>query len=508
MSKTARILVKGSTLRTLYFFIQVAVLFFMTPFVVYSLGDRMYGFWTFVGMFIGYYGLLDFGLSLATERYIASAIGAEDKEEWNRIFNISLLIFTGIGLIALLISLILALVSPWFWSNIDDASLFSKVVLILGINMAIEFPLRAFTGVLTSQLRFDIMSILQLLTLFFRTALIVLVLVLGYKVLAMALVTALSGIPEKILKIYFAKKSLPTIQFNYKVWKRSTAKTLFSYSFYSFIFKIADILKFQVDFIVITALISLSAVTHYKIGSMLALQMQSLMVAVMGFMLPVFSRLYGKEDYDNIKKTFFFANKISIYIASFIGFGLIFWGKPFIEIWMGPDYLDAYPVLLILVLGLVFAFSQVPSLEFLLGTTGYKFVGIMSVIEGVCNLILSLILVRHFGLIGVALGTFIPISIVKLVIQPIYVSRVLNVHYFEYIQRIAKTIGFVFLALIVPALISKVFAAPNYTALLTLGFISFSIFTVSIWFFGFSSSEGEIIRGAIFLKRTKIQVAE
>ncbi|MCK4827226.1 hypothetical protein KA005_66465, partial [bacterium] len=74
--------------------------------------------------------------------------------------------------------------------------------------------------------------------------------------------------------------------------------------------------------------------------------------------------------------------------------------------------------------------------------------------------------------------------------------------------RIAKIIGFVFLALIVPALISKVFAAPNYTVLLTLGFISFSIYTVSIWFFGFSSSEGEIIRGAIFLKRTKIQVAE
>ena len=121
-------------------------------------------------------------------------------------------------------------------------------------------------------------------------------------------------------------------------------------------------------------------------------------------------------------------------------------------------------------------------------------------------MLLSLILVRHFGLIGVSLGTFIPMAIIKLVIQPIYVSRVLNVHYFEYIQRIAKSIGFVFLALIVPALISIIFAAPDYRVLFALGFISSSIYMLIIWLYGFSSSEVRILREAVFLKPSKIPV--
>lgn len=508
MSKTARILVKGSSLRIFSYFAQVAVSICLTPFIICSLGDRMYGFWALVGAFIGYYGLLDFGLSDAVNRYIASAIGAKDYDECNRVFNTAFILYFLFGITALFVSVLISALTHLFIKNPGDAALFVKVIFILGLNMAIELPLRAFRGVLTSQLRYDIMSMTELLTLVFRTALIILVLTTGYQVLAMAVVTLLSSIPQKLLTIYFAKRNLPQVQINRKEWNASTARKLFSYSVYSFIWQISNILKFKVDLIVVTIFLGLSAVTHYRIGSMLAFQMQAFMIATLGFMIPVFSRLYGKEDYENIKKTFFFVNKISIYIASFLGFGLIFWGETFIQKWVGPDYLDAYPVLLILVAGILFAFFQVPGLDFLLGTTGYKFVGIINVIEGLCNLLLSLVLVRFYGLVGVALGTLIPITIIKFFIQPIYVSRTLHVQISEYIRKVVRPILIVVLSLLLPAFISELLAIPDYRVLFMLGFISLVIYSLVLWIFGFNSSEIGMIRDSISLHRPKIQVSQ
>ncbi|HEV2246346.1 MAG TPA: hypothetical protein VGW37_06805 [Terriglobia bacterium] len=76
MTKSAtKLVVSGSALQAVQFAIAVVVAFFLTPFVIHSLGDRMYGFWTLAAAFVGYYGLMDLGLSSAVNRYIAGAAG-------------------------------------------------------------------------------------------------------------------------------------------------------------------------------------------------------------------------------------------------------------------------------------------------------------------------------------------------------------------------------------------------------------------------------------------------
>ena len=84
------------------------------PFVINSLGDRMYGFWTLIGTFLGYYGLIDFGLSSAVNRYISEAVGAQDSKKCNNIFNTALVLFSILGVIALALSLWGHRRKPWF----------------------------------------------------------------------------------------------------------------------------------------------------------------------------------------------------------------------------------------------------------------------------------------------------------------------------------------------------------------------------------------------------------
>ena len=84
------------------FALRTFVSLFMTPFMIYHLGDRSYGLWILVSSFSTFYGLLDFGLASAVQRFLSRAIGKDDRKEANRIFNSSLIVFSCIGLSALM----------------------------------------------------------------------------------------------------------------------------------------------------------------------------------------------------------------------------------------------------------------------------------------------------------------------------------------------------------------------------------------------------------------------
>ena len=493
MSYYAKKLAYGSMLGVANHLATIVVALFLMPFVVFSLGDRMYGFWTLASAFIGYYGLLDFGLSSAVGRFIARAIGAGDKEECNRIINSAFFIYSCMGLVVLIITFLLASFAFLFFQDPVESSLFRKVILVLGVNVAINFPIKVYKGIVEAKLQFEIISFIKFISLILRTALFVIVLMKGYKILALALVTLMSCIPEYILSVYFAKRNFPDFKIEISLWKLGTTKSLFSYSSHTFIIRMADEMRFNIDGLVISAFIGLSAVTHYRVASTLVQHFISLILAIMGVLLPFFSRLDGEENTEKIKETLLFSTKISVIITSFVGFGLIAWGKPFIERWMGPQYLDAYPCLVVLVIGSVFDLWQAPTVSLLYGIAKHRFYSLYNSLEAVCNVVLSLLLVRRYGILGVAIGTFIPMAIMKLLIQPVYACRVTNIAYWDYVKKISHTVFIVSLALLFPIFITDRFAAPDYLRLMGVGIMSMIGFLLVLWKFEFHPDEKKLI---------------
>jgi O-antigen/teichoic acid export membrane protein len=109
--------------------------------------------------------------------------------------------------------------------------------------------------------------------------------------------------------------------------------------------------------------------------------------------------------------------------ATFIATCLILYGRPFIQAWVGERYGDSYAVLVIITIGIYCDVSQIPSVSYLFGVAKQRFLSITGLIEGVCILGLSMALVKKYGLSGVALGATIPMATMKLLVQPIYVTR-------------------------------------------------------------------------------------
>jgi O-antigen/teichoic acid export membrane protein len=490
MSKKARLLARGSIFRMIDFFSVALVTLAMTPFVINSLGDNMYGLWIFVGSFLGYYWVMDFGLNSAIQRFLSRAIGAEDDLEANKVINTAIYIFAILGIMAFILSIFIAYFVPALIKNISEILVFRTVIIILGMSFAIGFPMRIFNGILTANLRYELSTTVELIKLFLRTALVIVFLKMGHGVIALAFITFFLDAGGYLMQYFIVKKMFPRVVFSRLYFDKTKIKSLFSYSTYTFISQVADQLRFNLDNLVITIFMGLNLVTLYSIASRLIKYFLQFMASAIGMLTPLFSQYEAIGDYESIRNKFLLTTKISAYLAILVGGLLVIFGKVFIQRWVGLRYLEAYPILLILLIPFVFDVMQIPGNNLLYGLSKHKYYSISNSIEGIVNLVLSIVLVKKYGLYGVALGTAIPMIVVKLFVQPVYTCHVIGLSWKKF-----------YLSLILPVVVSatsilfiywfmiRKFIMPNYVTILILSSAGILFFCIIIYKLGLALQE-------------------
>ncbi len=419
--------VRGSSLRVVGMISTTLVGIFMMPFLIHSLGDRIYGFWALAGTFLGYYGLLDLGIVSAVQFYVAKALGEEDPTAANRAISTAFYAFAALGLAVALATVFVAFLAPLFVHSASEAGLFRKVIWITGIGVAVGFPGRAFIGAISASLRWDLISSVGLGVLVLRTVLIVLAIKAGAGIVGLAAITVLADIVTYVCYYLVLRDIHDYFRLSLALASIHSLKEVLRYSGFTLLVNVSDQLKFYVDVLVVAAILSVSAVTHYAIASRLTFTYRGLMIAIFGILSPIFSQLLGSKNAPQMKRVFELTTKLSTATAALIVCGMILYGRRMIELWMGKDYLDAYWPLLFLATGTFFEIAQIPSVAYMYGVSRHHFLAYVNLFEGTANLVLSLYLGRLYGMKGVALGTLIPMLVVWLFVQPVYVCRKMDI---------------------------------------------------------------------------------
>lgn len=485
--------------------LQIIVAFVMMPFIIHSLGDRMYGFWVLIGTFMGYYGLLDLGLSSATSRFVSQSLGRQDKDGMNEIFNNSLLLFTFIGLGICLLSFLVYSLCGFFIKDPAELHIFKILLTLLGINIAISFPVKAFEGVLTSFLRFDLIAYAAIIRLITSNLFIYFFLNAGYGIIAIGVITFATSLLQYLLVIVFTRKVFTEIDIKFSLQNRKKFRDLFHYSKKSFAIQFGGILKNKVDVFVIAGFLSANLVTYYAVATRIIEYLTTFMINTMGILLPVFSQYEGRKHYDVIREKFFQMSKLSATMSVFMGLSVFFYGKGFILLWMGDKFAESYTVLVILCAAFTTSFMQNPSLNLLYGISKHHLYAIANNLEGVFNLLLSLVLVKFYGIYGVAFGTAIPMIIFKLFIQPIYVCRAIDVSIQKYYWNIMFLPG---LKTAVPLIIyfyyARHFLTPDYMSILLLFILQILLFLPYAFFVILDNELQLIIKKALAPRLSKL----
>jgi len=287
----------------------------------------------------------------------------------------------------------------------------------------------------------------------------------------------------------------------YRIEKKAVelkiAKSLSSYSVYTFLAYIADTIRFQIDPLVISGLIGLAMVTHYRVAGVFAQYYMQMIIFSVGMLQPVFSRLHGAGDRPGIEKVFYFGTKLSSCISIFICLALIGWGKPFIIRWMGLAYQDAYWPLVVLSLAVLLDVCQKPSIDLLYATFNHRFYTYTNWAEGILNLVFSLLLAKPLGIVGVALGTLIGAFLIRVVLQPWWVCRVNGIGYPIYMRFLGRNLLYCTFLMGAATAISAWGLRPSYPLLVASAICATLIYAIGSWLVVFNPVEREYFKAAI-----------
>ncbi len=486
-------LLRGSFLNTLGLVITIVVAFFMFPFLVHNLGDKTYGLWVLVMTFVDYYILLRMGFSEAVVRYLARSVGENDTREMSKISSTTFFIFLGIAILMLVFTGILFWGAELIVKNQSNLNLFQTLILILGINTAISPPLSVFGAILSAHMKYFVARLASIAALLLKNLLIFISVSRGGGLISIAWIYLICHLLASAFLICYVRKTYPSIKISLEYYRKEKFKTLFSFSFFTFIAQLADKLRYRVDTIVITAYIGLAAITHYNVGFRLINYFIMLIIAATGVFQTYISQEKGLGNYQSIRDKFMFVTKLSSFLSVFIGGSLIIYGKPFIRRWMGAEYTDSYSVLFILSISTIVFLAQFPTKTVLYGISKNKFWAYSNIIEGICNVILSLLLVKKLGLIGIALGTTIPMLIMKLIFQPIYISKILSIDLKKYYKHLAWNLFRPLFILFIFYLIVQNFLQPSYKTIFILAAIQAIVYLLVSFLLFFKKQEKDLI---------------
>jgi O-antigen/teichoic acid export membrane protein len=499
---TATNLFKSSVTRTSFTILQIGVGFFMMPFLVSKLGDQWYGIWTVVGSLTAYFYLADFGLTTAVIRNVAKFLARKNHTAVNIVVNTTLVIYSVLGLVILLLTLFMTYFAYYFIPNAQTLSLVRLTILILGVNLAIEFPYKAFAGIISAYLRYDLLTYVHLFTFIIATTCTVLFLSTGYGIVALALIGFFSAQVSNVLFFLISKYLHPDMVISLRYFVRNEIRGLFTYGIWSFVVQISDQVRFRIDSLVIAWVLGATYVTHYFIGARLAEYFIDLIFRATNILMPIFTKYYEENNYEEIRSRLLFFTKINA-IASVFGGGLIIIvGVPFISRWMGINYLDAYPVLAVLVAGRIAEAIYNPAGIVMYAIAKHPRMALVNTVEGIANLCLSIVLVHYWGILGVALGTTIPQLVARLYVLPLYTCGLINLTLKKYYFNILPTIFFtVIYELVFYILTKNMLNIPQYINIVFVCLSAIPIYFSAILFVAFSKSERVLIRSMIPLKR-------
>ncbi|HEX4783733.1 MAG TPA: oligosaccharide flippase family protein [Candidatus Sulfotelmatobacter sp.] len=416
--------------------INVLAGIFLSPYILHHLGDDAFGLWVLIFSVTGYYGLFDLGIRSSIIRYVAKYSSVFANDELNRLINTALVSYSAIGTIALLITFVLSFyVGSIFRISGGSVQVARWLFLMVGASVALSFPLGVFGGILEGLQRFYVLNITSVGATAMRALLIVIALHYGYGLLTVTLITVALPLLTSLINATVVLRILP-LRFGLQHLSRETLNRIASYSGTTFIIIVATRLRFRTDALVIGTFLSSAAITYFTIGSRLVDYAGEVVSGLAQLFVPMSSKSDATGDLAGLRKIFVAGNRACALIIFPIAAMLIILGKSLIEAWVGARYIaTSYPVLLILVIPYTLMLAQSASTRVLFGMAKHRTLAIVILLEGTANLILSITLVRPFGILGDAVGTAIPLACTTLVFLPRHLCRVLNLRISLYLRE-------------------------------------------------------------------------
>lgn len=417
--------VRGTIARNTVFnalgrFWEALIALVLTPYILTRLDYEAWGLWSLVAVFTGYASLFDFGLSSGFAKFIAEHAARKDTQRVSSIVSTGFCFYLALSFVAIsagwfAVDLLLDHVVTWFRPGLANADpkqqamiedlrfLFRGALVLFGINNCIA----PFGAIPTGLQRMGVSNVIAVGSSILKFGATVFFLERGDGVrgllYANALVLAVTGVAT----VAAAFALCPGLRLGLREARRDTFGELFGFGWRTQIAKLANLVNFQTDRVVIAWYGGAALTGVYRVGEELAMKVRQFPALLVSALTPAASDLDARDRQDHLRDLYLRSTKYLAAVSVPLTVFLVAAALPLLHVWLGDlTHLDkAAWVLRILVVGYLANLVAGGGMSIALGMGQAQLAMRAGILSMAANIVLTVVLVLTIGFYGVPIGT-------------------------------------------------------------------------------------------------------
>jgi O-antigen/teichoic acid export membrane protein len=211
-----------------------------------------------------------------------------------------------------------------------------------------------------------------------------------------------------------AYRIFPDLRIRPSLFRRDRLREVTGFSVYASIIDWANKLNYQLDELVIGVFMGPAAVAVWAPAERIISGTQRLTNQLNGVLFPVIVESDASQQKERLQRILMQGTLLSLAMVVPIAIALILLADPLIHAWLGERaaaMAGAIPIIQILAVAVAIRVGTATGTTLLKGAGKHRMLAFVNLGTGVANVLLSMALIARFGLVGVAVGTLIPIAL-------------------------------------------------------------------------------------------------
>lgn len=396
---------KGAVISYVSIFLNIAISFFYTPWMIRQIGMSDYGLYSLILSFISYF-LMDFGLHQAVQRFIAKYRAENNEDKVAKMVGLT----TRVYLIIDAVIFFVLLVCYFFISNIfagltpEEIERLKGLYIIAAVFSILNFMFKPMAGAMLAYEFFVEEKLLETVNRVGVVVLICVALYIGADVYALILINGAAALLISILKfVIFKRKSRLNIQWRY--YDKAELKGIFSFSMWTFGISLAQKMRISLIPTILGIVSNSTEIAVFALSISLDAMFYTFSSALNGLFMPKVAREALNKDKDSINILMVRVGRIQLYIIWLIFSGFCIFGASFLNLWVGEAFKNVYYILICGILIQPILLTEQIAADLVYVENKVRYTGTMIFVTSLIGLVVATICARSLGALGAGLGT-------------------------------------------------------------------------------------------------------
>lgn len=420
-----RLAIRGVVCNWLGRVCSIVVAFFLTPFLVHTLGNASYGIWALAMTLTNYYALADLGFRSAGTKYIAQFAATGQHRNMGKVIMTLQAVYVVLAGLVLALSALLAVVFPQLFSvSADSITTVRWVVLLTGATVAVRLLAESYGATITALQRHDITSGIAIFAQVAQACALVAVLKADHGLVGMACVTLSVAAVVQVLRTSAALRLAGAGVLRWNNIDRETYRLVYRFGGLTFITHTARQMTENLGSVVVGILLGPAAVPFFAVPESLTRKVRAIGSGVTFVVDPLASHLNAKGNRRALESVLIHAPRFLLAMSLSAAAVFVCLGRRFIELWIDRSYSQtAYPVLCLLAVAMVLRMTANPLRGILRGTARLRPLVGAAGAESLIALTLGPWWVMTSGSVGMAAAIVASQAVASAVMIPVAACR-------------------------------------------------------------------------------------